>query len=122
MINERDKAVLCDLSCIADKEGIEFFVIGAGARFLAYDWPRRIEGGRGTTDWDIAVRVSSWGDFERLKDALTSSEAQFETTAAEHRLRHVRGRSLDVVPFGGVEAPDRTVTYPHGETRTLCSA
>ena len=59
MINERDKAVLRDLSCIADKEDIEFFVIGAGARFLVYDWPYRLTGGRGTTDWDIAVRVSS---------------------------------------------------------------
>ncbi len=116
MIDERDKAVLCDLARIARSEGIEFFVIGAGARFLIHDWPRHLTGGRGTTDWDIAVRVSSWDDFERLKRALTSSECQFETTEAEHRLRHVRGRRLDVVPFGGVEASDRTITYPNGET------
>lgn len=116
MISERDKAVLCDLARMASKEGIEFFVIGAGARFLVHDWPLRLAGGRGTTDWDIAVRVSSWDQFERLRYALTSNEAHFVADGPEHRFTHIDGRRLDVVPFGGVEAPDRTVTYPHGET------
>jgi len=116
LISEKDTAVLCDLARIASREGIEFFVIGAGARFLIHDWPRRLTGGRGTTDWDIAVRVSSWRELERLRSALTSNEAGFKVTGAEHRFSHVGGRRLDVVPFGGVEAPDRTVTYPHGET------
>ena len=105
--------MLRDLARVASREDIEFFVIGAGARFLVYDWPLRLHGGRGTTDWDIAVRLSSWNAFERLKVTLTAKEAPFEATAAAHRLRHLGGRSLDIVPFGGLEAADRTVTYPH---------
>lgn len=116
MIDERDKAVLRDVARIANRESIKFFVIGAGARFLTYDWPRGLSGGRGTTDWDIAVRVSSWAEFERLRQALSSDDAGFETTPADHRFRHTSGRRLDAVPFGGVETPDRTVTYPEGET------
>lgn len=116
MINEQDQAVLRDLTRIARVAEISFFVIGAGARFLVYDWPAGLSGGRGTTDWDIAVRVSSWEEFLRVRDALTANQAGFKTTAAEHRFEHSSGRKLEVVPYGGVEDPDRTVTYPKGET------
>lgn len=114
-ISDEDKVVLRDLAKIAASVGIDFFVIGAGARFLLYDWPKKLAGGRGTTDWDIAVRVASWSEFERLKAALTGT-GRFNQAAAEHRLEHVEGRRLDVVPFGGVESPDRMVAYPKGET------
>jgi predicted nucleotidyltransferase len=114
MIDERDKIILRDVARIAEAEGIDLFVIGAGARFLVHDWPRGVARGRGTTDWDIAVRVSSWAEFERLKTSLCAGP--FRRTAADHRLTHAGGRNLDVVPFGGVEAEDRTVTYPQGRT------
>jgi len=91
-------------------------VIGAGARFLAYDWPNGVAGGRGTTDWDVAVRVATWDEYERLRRALTTESAPFRSSGAEHRLLHVHGRSLDVVPFGGIEVGDRTVVYPKGGT------
>lgn len=61
------------------------------------------------------MRVSSWGEYERLLHALTA-DASFKTTPAEHRLVHADGRCLDLVPFGGVEGAGRTVTYPAGGT------
>lgn len=116
MIADADRAVLRDVARIAGQAGCAFFVIGAGARLLAYDWPNRVAGGRGTTDWDIAVRMATWGEYERLRLALTADDAPFRPSEAEHRLFHVQGRSLDVVPFGGVEVGDRTVVYPRAGT------
>jgi predicted nucleotidyltransferase len=110
--DDADKAVLRDLARIAWREGLRFFVIGAGARFLVHDWPHAITGGRGTTDWDIAVRVATWTEYEQLRSVLTRLDAPFRPTMSEHKFVHVQGRQLDVVPFGGVETEDRTVVYP----------
>lgn len=116
MLSDGDKTVLRDVARIARDEGLEFFVIGTGARFLVHDWPHAIPGGRGTTDWDIAVRAATWDDYQQLRSALTAGGAPFRSTSVEHRLAHDAGRRLDFVPFGGVESLDRTVTYPKGET------
>jgi predicted nucleotidyltransferase len=115
-MEERDRSVLRDLARHAAGAGVEFFVIGAGARLLVHDWPRQLAGARSTTDWDVAVRVESWRAFDRLKQALTAVGMPFSATSGEHRVRHVQGRHLDIVPFGGVESPDRSVTYPRAGT------
>lgn len=75
MLSERDKTVLRDVARIAGSQDVAFYVIGAGARLLVYDWPNELIAGRGTTDWDIAVRVSSWVEYERLSRALTAEGA-----------------------------------------------
>ena len=87
MIRERDKSVLRDVARIAESEDVTFFVIGAGARFLVYDWPNDLTGGRGTTDWDIAARVSSWEVYDRLRCALTCGGLSISD--------HTRGASVD---------------------------
>lgn len=120
MLSERDKTVLRDVARIAGSQDVAFYVIGAGARLLVYDWPNELIAGRGTTDWDIAVRVSSWVEYERLSRALTAEGASFKATSAEHRLVHADGRCLDLVPFGGVEGAGRIVTYPaRGTTHSV---
>lgn len=116
MIDARDQAVLRDVVRVAGGEGICFFVIGAGARFLVHDWPNQLTDGRGTTDWDVAVHVASWEQFHDLREALCAGSAPFTRSSAEHRVVHATGRHLDLIPFGAVEQDDRTVTYPLGQT------
>lgn len=118
MIRLEDRQVLVDLATTARELGREFYVIGAGARLLVHDWPHDVEGGRETTDWDIAVCVPGWRDYESLKAHLTDGEPPaFSPAAAEHRLIHRSGRRLDLVPFGGVEDEERRITYPRDGTR-----
>ena len=43
---------------------------------------------------------------------IASREFSPRPGPATHRLRHRKGLALDIVPFGGVERPDRTIAWP----------
>lgn len=60
---------------------------------------------RATADVDIAVAVADWAGYA----ALTSSLRPVGNSA--HKFL-VAGAEVDVVPFGGVESADRTITWP----------
>lgn len=113
MIPERDVHVLRELARAAGRTRIPFFVVGAGARLLTHDWPLGVSGGRTTTDWDIAVHVPSWAEFERFRTALLGSEnGGFVAGRVVHRLIHKMGASVDIIPFGGLETPAGTISWP----------
>ncbi|WP_405041607.1 hypothetical protein [Polaromonas sp.] len=60
--------------------------------------------------------VRDWATFEALRQALLAGgafEARFKD--ATHKLWHRSGRPLDIVPFGGVERPNRTLAWPPSE-------
>jgi predicted nucleotidyltransferase len=109
MLSDEDKVVLRDLAIRARAAQVGFFVIGAGARLLAYDWPLQVIGGRATTDWDIAVRVASWDEFERLKDALTAEGTAFRRTQADlpdAPLRPLQSLLAELVSHGSQAVDD----------------
>jgi predicted nucleotidyltransferase len=85
---------------------VEFLVVGATARDLVLLYGCHVSIGRATADLDIAVAVRDWASYE----IVTS---RFEHLSADplHRVR-VAGLPIDVVPFGGVERPDRTIAWP----------
>ncbi|MBD3349701.1 MAG: hypothetical protein GF400_10980 [Candidatus Eisenbacteria bacterium] len=117
MIPERDQEVLQDLAEAAAHAKVSFFIVGAGARLLTHDWPRGIAGGRTTTDWDIAIRVGSWSEFERFKAALLAHKrgAVFMAGRAPHQILHrSAGVPVDVIPFGLLEMPTGAITWPQG--------
>lgn len=117
MIPERDQRILLNVARAADQAGIRFFIVGAGARLLTHDWVLGLSGGRTTTDWDIAIHVASWADFERFRKALLQLDRGGVFTAGRtvHHLLHEEGGSVDVIPFGGLEAPNGTITWPAGD-------
>lgn len=102
------------LQAVAQPLGIEYFLIGAAARDLMLRHAHDIEPSRLTEDVDFAVSVPDWPSFESLRTALLGSD-QFSgrSKKAIHKLRHkATGLPLDIVPFGGIENPDRTISWP----------
>jgi predicted nucleotidyltransferase len=85
---------------------IQFLVVGATARDLVLLYGCDVDMGRATADLDIGVAVSDWMTYERVT-------SRFERFRADppHRVR-VGDLPVDVVPFGGVERPDRTIAWP----------
>jgi predicted nucleotidyltransferase len=105
-----------DLRAVAQPLGIPFFLMGAAARDLMVHHAHGIQARRGTEDADFAVMVPDWGTYQDLRSALIASgEFSPRPGPATHRLRHVSGMPLDIVPFGGIERRDRTVAWPPDE-------
>jgi predicted nucleotidyltransferase len=81
------------------------------ARDLVLHYGHGVPIARATADVDLAFEVADWRGFDALRNALLAS-GKFTQDSAPHRLRHRRHTPLDLIPFGGVEAPDRTITCP----------
>ncbi len=108
-----DLELFADLYQAAEDIGLAPCLIGAGAIQIggASAWEVRLA--RRTLDWDFAVRVDSWGEYEALRSALTSDE-RFRPMNTPHRFSHQRGGLLDVIPYGGIEAPPGVLAWPDG--------
>lgn len=57
----------------------------------------------------MALAVSDWNTFLRVREALITSGA-FAADGPAHRLRFGHQR-LDIIPFGGVERQDRSIAW-----------
>lgn len=106
--------VVSALEGIAVPLGCDYCVIGATARDLSLHYAYGIDVPRATEDVDFSVMVRDWDAFTRLRDCLIDSGAFAERGGlATHKLRHVGTKlPIDIVPFGGIERPDRTITWP----------
>jgi predicted nucleotidyltransferase len=91
--------------------GLRFLLAGAQARDLLLKYAHGINAGRQTSDVDFAFSVDSWGQFHALRESLVES-GEFEATRTLHKLRYREGLEIDIVPFGGIERPDRTIEWP----------
>jgi predicted nucleotidyltransferase len=101
------------LQVVADPRGIDFFLMGAAARDLMLRHAHGISAARLTEDADFAVMVRDWSAYDDLRAGLMAGgEFTARPGPATHRLRHRGGSALDIVPFGGVERPDRTLAWP----------
>lgn len=94
------------------------FLAGAIARDLWLEFGFGIEPERRTEDIDIAVRCADWGSFERLADELRAQGLQ-QAGISPHRFRSEDGDEIDLIPFGGLESPDRTVAWPPDHDRVM---
>jgi predicted nucleotidyltransferase len=108
--------VVRPLQLEAAKLGAPLFLMGAAARDVMLLHAYGINTLRLTEDMDFGVMVRDWATFAALRHALLAGgafEARFKD--ATHKLWHRSGRPLDIVPFGGVERPNRTLAWPPGE-------
>jgi len=81
------------------------------------DWKYRLASSRTTKDWDLAVKVNSWDEFHRLRQALQQGTPPlFKPTKLAQRLIHISGIPIDLVPFGGLARANGTVVWPDDET------
>jgi len=91
--------VVVDLERGLRELAVRFGIVGALVPELLLDArPARM-----TTDADAMVVVQTLAEFESLKDQLRAYG--FERTRLAHRLRHVSGGVLDLLPYSAALAP-----------------
>jgi predicted nucleotidyltransferase len=111
--------VIRDVLRVAKGAGAEIFVAGAVARDLWLWHVHRIRTGRATADLDFAVQCENWHQFELISKTLVV-ETEFEGDPKKrHRFLHRNGMPVDLVPFGGIEKPDRTIAWPPDESHVM---
>lgn len=95
----------------------DILLVGATARDLLLFYAHGIKTARGTEDIDLAFAVASWTDFEKLRKSLVSSAAFRPHPSGMHTLLYREHVIVDLIPFGGLENADGTISWPpHGDT------
>lgn len=110
-------ALIRSLDEVAKGLAVRYFVIGATARDILMEHVHGLETVRATREFDFAVAVSSWDEFDQLKARLTAT-GQFFASATTHRLTFGEERGaypLDLVPFDGVENDGEIAWPPKGD-------
>ena len=90
----------------------EPLLVGAMARDIQLGHARNLWAPRKTHDMDFAFCVDGWGAFEALRTALLRDAAFRESPSARHALVYAGTMRVDIIPFGDLEGPDRTVLWP----------
>lgn len=111
--------VLRRVDTVSRALGIEYFVGGALARDLILLHVFGNDIGRATRDVDLGICVDSWADFDALKTRLIESGDFSAHSGLPHRLLYRPSEKtlripLDLLPFGGLEQPDKTIAWPPG--------
>lgn len=109
-------AILRGINAACTLADVPYLIAGAAARdlILFHVYGRRIR--RATRDIDFAVAVSSWQEFERLKNELIA-RTSFSAGDAHHTAlyRATPGADpvgIDIIPFGGVEDQEGRIHWP----------
>ncbi|WNV82875.1 hypothetical protein [Umezawaea sp. Da 62-37] len=101
----RAAKVLAKINEAALEAQVDYLVVGATARSLISIDLLGTSPQRRTDDIDIAAEVDSWDDYDSLVSTLKRQDG------SAHKFL-VDGTEVDVVPYGGVEQADRTITWP----------
>jgi predicted nucleotidyltransferase len=88
------------------------FIAGATARDLILQYGYGIDAARRTHDVDFAFMVETWPAFDALHSNLLATGKFTAVTGNAHRLKFGSGMVVDLVPFGAIERPDRTIAWP----------
>lgn len=95
---------------------IPFFVVGATARDLLLWYGHGIRPGRATKDIDFGFSVSSWEQYDELKDALVAT-GEFAAIGEKQRMHFKGNTKVDVLPFGKIVDSAGKITWrPDGDT------
>jgi predicted nucleotidyltransferase len=110
-----DRAVLGSLARLLSAvrraaDDTPLLLVGAAARDILLVHAHGIAMQRATEDTDLALAVRDWKAFLRVRKALLAS-GTFTAEGPAQRLWFGDQR-LDIMPFGGVERPDRSIAWP----------
>lgn len=103
----------------ASRLGLALYVAGAFARDLWLAFGSGVDTGRKTEDVDFAVQCADWSAFDRLARELAARRVVRPNPRILQRFRHPNGTEIDLIPFGGIEAPDRTLVWPPDGDRVM---
>lgn len=102
---------------VARKHATQYFLAGATAREILLHHVFGRPPGRRTMDVDLGIAVRDWDDFRSLKSALMEQGGLAPHAHMVQRLIYPSEPPVvvDLIPFGGVEAGDRTIAWPPDE-------
>lgn len=92
--------------------GVSMMVVGAASRDLLLRGGLGVDPLRMTKDVDIALAVDSWEQLAAVTAPLTP------VRDVPHRFL-VQGAEVDIVPFGALERPDRTIVWPNDHAMSV---
>jgi len=102
------------LSEVAGAMGVPFFVVGATARDMIFEFGHGLPSKRATKDVDFGVRVASWDEFKKLTESLLTS-GHFKQTKELQRLLYRGELLIDILPFGGIADAQCEIRWPPDE-------
>lgn len=110
-------AVSREIDHIARELQLPYFLAGAMARDIVLTNVFGIDTGLATRDVDFGVAVGNWEQFNLIKDKLIGTGRFNPAETIEHRIYYRpqggnTGYPVDIIPFGGVEAPPRSIAWP----------
>jgi predicted nucleotidyltransferase len=111
---ERHARIIADVQAVTNALAVRMIITGAFARDLHVFYAYGIDTVRQTEDVDFGLAVGSWDSFAEVKARLLQSGRFSALTNVQQRLRHVSDVPVDLVPFAGVEAESRHITWPPG--------
>jgi predicted nucleotidyltransferase len=92
-------------------------LLGAFARDLIFDHIYGIEDiPRATMDIDTCVQMASWDDFNAACDSLKALGFINEEEDHPEKFTDTNGQEVDLLPFGGLSADGKTITWPTDES------
>jgi predicted nucleotidyltransferase len=73
------------------------------------------------SDWDIAVPLKNWDDYETLTKYLTQKKnSRFKKTVTQHRFIHIQTNIMvDVIPCGEIGEPDQEIQWQDGHLMNI---
>ena len=110
--------LLTRVSTVAAELNVSFFAVGAVARDLILWYGFDVKPGRATKDVDLAFSVSSWDEYDKLRNALEAT-GEFELAGADHRLRFQGKRIVDILPFGRIVGEEKKIKWGPGRETEL---
>lgn len=104
--------VLKSIKDVAESLDIPFFVVGAFAREIIFEYIHQIPSPRITEDIDIGVEVENWDEFQRLKSTLLDRKVLTETKAPHRFVATGSSMIVDILPYGGISGESKTISWP----------
>ena len=105
-------AVLRNIKKVAVALNIPFFVVGAFAREVIFEYIHQIPSPRITEDIDIGVEVASWEEFQVLKTTLLERKILTETKTHHRFVANESSIIVDVLPYGGITDETKNISWP----------
>jgi predicted nucleotidyltransferase len=110
-------AVSREIDQVARELNVPYFLVGAMARDIVLTHVYGIDIGRATRDVDFGIAVRNWEQFDVIKDKLVRTGRFSVADRIAQRIYYTpqgisAGYPVDIIPFGGVEAPRLSIAWP----------
>jgi predicted nucleotidyltransferase len=117
-LENRKADVLCKVCRALGDSEAQPMLVGAFARDVWFWHLNGIETGRATEDIDISMAFQGWDAFQSFAESLKAiGFMQPEPESPEKLVDSETGQKLDMIPFGGVSADGRSITWHGNQAR-----